>query len=174
MPGMWEQIERLNTGNVIAPLNKLFQITRLRSRVARDVNNPLGAKLHELLAKAGVAPLTRRVDHHRSLIGRKLQSVKNSFGLADHKTGVAHATDCSIRLRPAHCRLAHLNTGDHLKRLCCGKRKQPDAAIRINQIARAFKRGFTSHILDQFGQDIRIILKKLARLKLEGHLTDAL
>lgn len=103
--------------------------------------------------------------------GNQTCTENKHFSLRSHSTrhvGVPlYSPDAVVRsvTRGAvHCKRADLDAGALLERRAGGKTKQPTAAISVDEVLRPSFLGPRDHVVHHVGQDVRVVLEKLARL----------
>ena len=75
----------------------------------------------------------------------------------------------SVTRRAVHRKRADFDAGALLERRAGGKAKQPPSAIGVDEVLRSSFLGPRDHIVHHVGQDVRVVLKKLARLIPQKH-----
>src|SRR6478609_11940561 len=89
--GLGEEIEGLHGGEFVTGGEETLQVTHLRGRIARYVNDGAGAEGEELVQEGLVAALAGRVDDHGRVSRREIEPGENLRGVAGAKRGVGDA-----------------------------------------------------------------------------------
>ena len=109
---LWKQVKGLNSGELIACTQEVFEITHLGSRVAGNINHltwPIGKKLVKELT---ITALARRVDDHGCLVCGEGNILKDRLRTGGEEGGIVDLVELSITPRPISRSFTDLNTGD--------------------------------------------------------------
>ena len=111
MPGLWEKIEGLHCGELVACEQKLAEVTHLSGWITGDVDDFFGAKGEQLLEEFLVAAFARGINDDGGFFSRKGDVVKNSFRTGGEEGGVVDLVELGITAGPVCCGLANLDSG---------------------------------------------------------------